>query len=281
MTRFAHRVIHAEEIPRLASYAWRRATASPPGPVLLDLPIEVLFAPVQTARLSWGSLGAPPAYPPAPHPGAIRRAAELLRAARRPVVVTGSGASRALRVGGGDGVGGGGDFARFVEEAQIPVFASSKHSSPLPFAAGLRCGNVARLSALEAMDHPPPDLVLLLGARSGMFFGTRSDSSLPSHEATKYIQVDLDSAELGRMIPLDVGITSDVVTAVQALSDEVRRMGYQAPPEWVKTVTSLRALPLPWENQPQVSEAGKMHPYHAIKTAFDALPPDSIISMGE
>lgn len=273
MTRFAHRVIHPEEIPRLVSYAFCRTTASPAGPVLLDFPIEVLFSPVQTSRISWGSLGAPPAYPPAPHPDAVRKAAALIKGAERPVIVTGSGA-RSLR----DGT----DFASFVEAARIPVFASSKHSSPLPFAARLRCGNLARLAALDATSHPPPDLVLILGARSGMFFGTRSDSSLPSHEATRYIHVDVDAAELGRMIPLDVGITSDVVTAVKALSDEVRRTGgYQAPSEWVETVTALPALPLPWETQPQQSESGRMHPYHAIKAVFDALPSDSIISMGE
>lgn len=274
VTRFAHRVAHAEEIPRLVSYAWRRAAASPPGPALLDLPVEVLFSPVRTSRISWGSLGAPAAWPPAPHPEAVRRAAALIRSARRPVVVTGSGA-RALRGGGGD------VLSAFVEAARIPVLASSKHSSPLPFAAGLRCGGVAGLSALRAAGHPPPDLVLILGARSGMFFGARGDSSLPPHEATKYIHVDIDSAELGRMIPLDVGITSDVVTAVRALSEEVRRTGYKAPPEWVETVTALRSLPLPWEAEPQQSASGRMHPYHAIKTVFEALPSGSIISVGE
>lgn len=272
VTRFAHRVIHAEEIPRLVSYAWRRATASPPGPVLLDVPIEVLFSPVQTSRISFGSLGAPLAFPPAPHPEAIRRAAELISKSERPVIVTGSGA-RTLRTND--------NFLRFVEAAQIPVFASSKHSSPLPVTAELRCGDVSRLGALKSMSKPQPDLVLVLGARSGMFFGTRSASSLPPSDATRYIHVDLDSAELGRMIPLDVGITSDVAAAVEALSKEVRITGYQAPAEWVETAVALKTLPMPWDKESLESVSGKMHPYHAMKAVFDALPSDSVITVGK
>lgn len=272
MTRFAHRVIHAEEIPRLVSYAWRRATASPPGPVLLDIPIEVLFSPLQTSRISWGSLGAPQAFPPAPHPEAISRAAELIKNSSRPIIVTGSGA-RTLRTGM--------DFSAFVEKFRIPVFASSKHSSPLPFDSKYRCGNLARLGALKAAGKPGPDVVVILGARSGMFFGMRNDSSLPSHETAKYIHVDLDSAELGRMIPLDVGITSDVVTAVEALASKLDQSGYEAPPDWSEALTGLRTLPMPWEKEPAQTKSGRMHPFHAIKTVFDALPSGSVITVGE
>lgn len=272
VTRFAHRIIHGEEIPRLVAYAWRRATASPPGPVLLDFPIEVLFSPVQTSRISWGSLGASLAYPPGPSPEAVRKAAELIQNSTRPIIVTGSGA-RKLRLDN--------EFTSFVDACQIPVFASSKYSSPLPFDLRLRCGNVSRLSALKSTGHPQPDLVLILGARSGMFFGSRSEPSLPSSEVTKYIHVDIDSAELGRMIPVDVGITSDVLTAVTALSQHLRDAGYQAPSEWVETASSLKTLPLPWENDPTQLQSGKMHPYHALKAVFQALPPESIIMIGE
>lgn len=272
ITRFAHRIIHVEEIPRLVSYAWRRATASPPGPVLLDVPIEVLFSPVQTTRISWGSLGSLPAYPPGPNPEAVLKAAELFKNSARPIIVTGSGA-RNLRQDN--------DFTTFVQAFQIPVFASSKHSSPLQFDSKLRCGNVARLSALRSMGCPQPDLILILGARSGMFLGSRSEPSLPSSDATKYIHVDIDSAELGRMMPVDVGITSDVSTLVTALSHHLKDAGYQAPSKWVETALSLKTLPLPWESDTKQMDSGKMHPYHALKEVFQALPPDSIITIGE
>lgn len=272
ITRFAHRIIHVEEIPRLVSYAWRRATASPPGPVLLDVPIEVLFSPVQASRISWGSVGAPLAYPPGPSPEAVRKAAELLKNSARPIIVTGSGARK---LGQGD------EFAGFVDATQIPVFASSKHSSPLRFGSKLRCGNVASLSALKSMERSPPDVVLILGARSGMFLGSRSDPSLPSAEGTKYIHVDIDSAELGRMIPVDVGITSDVSIFITALAQQLKSFDYRASSEWVETALCLKTLPLPWEGDAKQLESGRMHPYHALKAVFQALPPDSIITIGK
>lgn len=273
ITRFAHRVIHAEEIPRLVTYAWRRATASPPGPVLLDFPIEVLFSPVQTSRISWGSLGAPLAYPPGPHPEAIRKAAELIRNSERPVIVTGSGA-RKLR--------GNSDFLNLITTLQIPVFASNKHSSPLSFDTRLRCGSVSVLGALRRVNIEEPDLVIILGARSGMFLGSRSEPSLPRPDVAKYIQVDIDSAELGRMIPLDLGITSDVVPAIGALANEVKQLGLPGrnSSAWVDKLLALQTQPVPWEIEPEQCQSGKMHPYHALKAVFDALPSGAIITVG-
>lgn len=62
------------------------------GPVLLDLPIDILFTPVHQKLISWGSITSPRSYPPAPHPGAIEAAADLLAVAKRPVIITGTGA---------------------------------------------------------------------------------------------------------------------------------------------------------------------------------------------
>ena len=92
ITKFAHRVTCVEEIPRLTAYAWRTATAGAPGPVLLDLPIDVLFSPPQMDRISWGSINRPLPYPPAPNAQAIREVVELWRAAERPCIITGTGA---------------------------------------------------------------------------------------------------------------------------------------------------------------------------------------------
>lgn len=274
ITRFAHRVIHAEEIPRLVSYAWRRATASPPGPVLLDFPIEVLFSPVYKPRISWGSLGSPLAYPPGPHPEAIRQTVELMKNSQRPVIVTGTGARK---------LSGNSEFLDFVNTLQIPVFGSAKYSSPLPFDAKFRCGSIAALSALRHMGVAEPDLVLILGARSGMFFGSRKEPSLPDPSIAKYIQVDVDSAELGRIIPLDVGITSDVTPVVSALAAGMKEGSLQARTpsnEWLDKVLSLKSYPIPWEDEPRQSSSGKMHPYHALKAVFENLPAGAIVTVG-
>jgi thiamine pyrophosphate-dependent acetolactate synthase large subunit-like protein len=63
------------------------------GPTLIDFPIDVLFTPVDTSRIAWGSVTKPMPFPPAPHPEGIKQAIAMLKAAKRPVLVTGTGAS--------------------------------------------------------------------------------------------------------------------------------------------------------------------------------------------
>lgn len=62
------------------------------GPVLLDLPIDVLFSPVHPKLIAWGSITSSPTYPPGPHREAIDAAAQLIRNAKRPAIITGTGA---------------------------------------------------------------------------------------------------------------------------------------------------------------------------------------------
>jgi thiamine pyrophosphate-dependent acetolactate synthase large subunit-like protein len=110
ITKFAHRVITAEECPRIVSHALRVAQAGPPGehqyhawtrwpsliippgPVLLDFPIDVLFSPVHPNLVAWGSIASPPSFPPGPHVAAVEEAIKLLSIAQRPVIITGTGA---------------------------------------------------------------------------------------------------------------------------------------------------------------------------------------------
>lgn len=112
ITKFAHRVVSPEECPRIVSHALRVAQSGPPGkrlfmlslilvchplmnelgPVLLDFPIDVLFSPVHPSLIAWGSIASPPSFPPGPHPAAVEGALRLLSAARRPVIITGTGA---------------------------------------------------------------------------------------------------------------------------------------------------------------------------------------------
>lgn len=62
------------------------------GPVLLDFPIDVLFSPIQPKLIAWGSITSPFLYRPGPSDGAVKAAVELLASAKRPVIITGTGA---------------------------------------------------------------------------------------------------------------------------------------------------------------------------------------------
>lgn len=97
ITKFAHRITTCLEIPRIVSLAWRTASSGAPGPVLLDFPIDVLFTPVEVERVSWGNIMAPPVRPPGPDAKAIKRMAEMLGGAKRPVAIIGTGAHNVCR----------------------------------------------------------------------------------------------------------------------------------------------------------------------------------------
>lgn len=272
ITRFCHRCVHVEEIPRLVSHAFHTATASPPGPVLIDFPIEVLFSPVEPKRISWGSIRMKPSYPPGPHPGAIKDAVEMLSKSQRPVIITGAGA-RGLE----DDTG----FHNFVESARIPTFHSNEYSGALPYKHPLRGGVANLLLGLQVIGHPSPDLVILLGARTGFFLGSRSSPCTPSPDECQYIQVDVDSGEIGRSHDIHLGITSDPKTAMQALALAVADAGFVAPQQWAETTMSLKTSRMPQDAEAEQVEPGKVHPYHALKRAFSALPEDATLSVGE
>lgn len=263
VTKWAHRVTVPEEIPRLLSLAIRKALAGAPGPVLVDLPIDVLFTPVEEARVQWGG-GATLAAPPAPSPSALAEAVALLRSAQRPAIIFGGGAQRH------------GDLlARFVERSGIPAFNQTSSSGALPAdhpLYGFQAGNLAVLGEFG------PDVVVMLGARPGLFLGGRVGTTIP--KATKLIHVDTDASEIGRLLPVAVGLTADVGETLEAL------LAVDEPwPDWgawSARATSVCRAESPFAMEPE-EKNGRLHPFHALREVMRALDPNAtlIIDGGE
>ena len=111
ITKWAHRVTHTERIPDLTAQALRIATSGRPGPVFLELPIDVLFSRVDESRVTFPSKILPDSAP-APSPEAVERAVELLHAAERPAIMVGGGAWFS---------GAEPDLLAFAERTGIPV----------------------------------------------------------------------------------------------------------------------------------------------------------------
>ncbi|KAJ6011518.1 hypothetical protein N7451_002930 [Penicillium sp. IBT 35674x] len=266
LTKFAHRVIAPEECPRIVSHAMRVAQSSPPGPVLLDFPIDVLFSPIHPKLISWGSITSPPTYPPGPHPAAIDEAARLIRAAKRPVIITGSGAGRLQARE---------SLFKLAETCNIPVFNSSKYAMFQPQSIMLSSGTAGTLARLPLVQLARPDLVILLGARTGMFLGGKSGAIIP-HDCT-LIQVDCDGSEIGRTLPVNLGIVSDIEAFSSAMYTKFGT-AYQGSVDepWVHSVLNLSSAESPFEKDP-AETAGLLHPYHALKSLFSAIEPGSII----
>ncbi|KAL1605823.1 hypothetical protein SLS59_002942 [Nothophoma quercina] len=269
VTKFAHRITNVGEIPRITSLAWRTASSGTPGPVLVDFPIDVLFTPVENESIAWGNVTGPLVTLPGPDPAAIGQIATLLERAERSVIIVGTGARGAVD-----------EIVALSDAISIPVFHSPKYSTGIPVTHPFHAGSALGLGVLAATGKPQPDVVLLLGARTGFLLGGRSGAIVPT-SSCKVVQVDIDGSEIGRSQHIDLGIVSDIKLAVSALHRVVsqNRSRYKTKEAWIRTALGLKSFRAPHnESEPKIDEQnGHLHPYHAIKKLYHYIPDGSIV----
>lgn len=275
MTKFALRVTNVEEIPRIVSFAFRTAMSGTPGPVVVDFPIDILFSPPRMSAISYGAIMMPPASPPAPDPAALAKVAELWKAAKRPVLIVGTGAARTSLPGSAKS-----SLLQLAEKTNTPVFYSTKFAPAIPHGHALRGGPAGRLAKLPYMPGAErPDVVILLGARTGFLLGGRNHAIIPPD--ARIVQVDVDGGEIGRSLPVELGVVSDAGRFVDAfLSGHGDGESKQAErKEWLDTIAKLKDAASPHEEEGKTVEADKglLHPYHALKGVFGCLPEGSIV----
>lgn len=229
VTKFARTVLQPERIEEYIEMAWRQATSGRPGPVFLDVPIDVLFTPVRDSE----SVPAPVRERPtsAASLTSIDAALDLIEAAERPVIFAGGGAFFA---------GAQEEVRQFAAMVQMPVFANAKARGIVPESTMLGYGNfaLARSPIASEAGGGPPDLVLLLGARVGMFTGTGENSFIPPN--AKVVQVDIEPEEIGRARDVDVALAGDVRETLLALMNQARGRKFAARGEWLKGLVRTR-----------------------------------------
>ena len=264
VTKWAHQITTPLQIPRLVAQAIRLATSAPTGPVLLDLPMDVLTAQVDEdaaptrANVVLDS-------PPAPTSAAVDAAMELLLNAKRPIVMVGPGAWQADA---------GNELRRFVERAGIPVFSDFQAHGLLPSSHALWGGTYHKLSELTASDARP-DVVLALGVRFGLFTMGVSDRLVPS--GAKLIHVEADAKEIGRLRDAPVPIVADSREMLKALNE---RAGAQRWPDfgaWQKLIRDAKAARVARHREQYARTSSPIHPYQAVTAIADSLPPDAIV----
>jgi len=270
VTKWAHRVTAIEEIPRLVGLAIRTALVGAPGPVVLDVPIDILFARADEQLADTGG-GPRLPFPPAPAPGAAEQALALLRGAERPVIIAGGGLRGPVPSA---------PLTEFAERTGIPVFQPGLIGGAMPADHPLNGSVAARnLGALTA-EGLGPDVALLAGARFGLYLGGRGGSVIPLDAAI--IEIDIDGSELGRLRPFDVGITADAGLTLRALADAAAAMPWPDWRDWATAATgACRREPAFAADPEQIG--GRMHPYHAVREMLRHLDPGTtlVIDGGE
>jgi acetolactate synthase-1/2/3 large subunit len=202
VTKWAERATSVDVIPAMVKAALRAMFDGAPGPSFLEVPIDVVFADADD-DIDRDSRFEIVEARPAPSPDAVRRALSHLMNAERPVILVGTGA---LLSGCTE------ELRTFVEAAGVPVYANPKALGVLPGSHPMACGSFTNLVHLDA----EPDLVLILGARNGMFMGGRDHDVIPY--MAEIIHVDVDRREIGRLHPATVSIVADCRETLSAFN---------------------------------------------------------------
>ena len=264
ITKWSHRVTHTERIPDLVAQALRIATTGRPGPVFLEIPIDVLFARTDEKR-AFLPESFRPEEAPAPSSRAVTQALEWMRAAERPVVLAGGGAWFS---------GVGEELIAFAEHTRIPVYSNGKAHGLVPAEHPLCGRGFANLAVLRRIGGQP-DLVLLLGARMGLFTGGRRGSMLP--DGARMIQVDIEGEEIGRNRNVDLGIVADCRETVRAFEEQARGLDWPDRKAWIESVQQARTAHRAVFAQALSAEKPPIHPYRLADAIRSATPPDAIL----
>lgn len=211
---------------------------------------------------------------PAPDPSALSKLAELWKSASYPVIISGTGAARTTSLSDPQSS----PLLRLAEKTSTPLFYSSKFAPHIPHDNPLRGGPAGLLALLPVHKKPTPDLVILLGARTGFLLGGRSGAVIPKTATT--VQIDVDGAEIGKSLPINLGIVSDSVSFIGTFLSYLETNGTKIPEhkDWVATTSSLKSIPDGiYTADPKMQDDGQIHPYHAMSTLYKSLPPNSIV----
>jgi acetolactate synthase-1/2/3 large subunit len=251
ITKWARTAHSLERIPEYMAMAFRELHGGKPGPVFLEIPMDILFEEIEESEVSF-----PERYRPEGKvfgdPALIEKAADLLSRAERPLVVVGTGGclSRA-----GDAL------LRVVEKMHVPVLSCNAGRGVLPDAHPLSFGSYLPISlSPAAIALNMADCVLVLGTRFNKFFAY---GYLIGEDAA-VIQVDIDPTEIGRNRPVDVGIVGDIREVLCQMNGRVK--GREEPAEWIQMLETFQVSRFE-EMKPMLTSSNV--PIHPLRLVYD------------
>jgi len=231
LAKAAYRVLHAEDIGVGIARAIRAAVSGRPGGVYLDLPAK-LFTQVIDAEAGRRSLikVVDPAPRQIPAPEAVRRALELLKGAKKPLIILGKGAAYAQADA---------DLRALVERTGIPYLPMSMAKGLLPDTHE-QCASAARSFAL-----PAADVVMLIGARLNWLLShgkgkTWGGKGAKDWGGQRFIQVDISPQEADSNVRIDAPVVGDIGSCVAALLAGMGSSWPKPPAEWLAAVAEKK-----------------------------------------
>ena len=226
LCKAAFRVLHAADIGIGVARAIRAAVSGRPGGVYLDLPAK-LFSQVMDAEAGAKSLVKviDPAPAQLPAPAAVRRALDVLKGAKRPLIILGKGAAYAQA-----------DEAihAFVEMSGIPFLPMSMAKGLLPDTHP-QCAGAARSTVLKDAD-----VVMLVGARLNWLLSHGKGKTWGEPYSKKFIQIDIEPKEMDSNVEIAAPLVGDIGSCVSALLEAMGGNWPAPPADWISAVNAKK-----------------------------------------
>jgi len=226
MCKAAYRVLHAQDIGIGIARAIRAAVSGRPGGVYLDLPAK-LFGQVMNAEEGRKSLvkviDAAPAQIPSAE--AVKRAIDVLKSAKKPLIILGKGAA----------------YAQSDDTIKALVEKSGAPFLPMSMAKGLlpdthpQCAGAARSTVLKDSD-----VVLMVGARLNWLLSHGKGKAWGEPHSKKFIQIDIEPKEMDSNVEIVAPLVGDIGSCVTALLSAMGDKWTPAPSDWVNAVKTKK-----------------------------------------
>ena len=231
VTKWAVQVKEPGQLVWTFREAFRIAQEGRPGPVLIDLPLDV-----QTSGLEVDfdpERGGPLHFEkPEPRPGAIRQVVEMILEAEHPVLMPGGGTIIADASE---------ELIDLAEHLQVPVSPTYMGKGAIPEDHPLYMGIVGLQTSQRYANalFLESDLVVGIGNR----WGDRHTGDLETYRGErKFVHIDVEPSQIGRVFPPDLAVVSDAKLALQEMLQTARDMtSEREPDEWVERVDELRS----------------------------------------
>ena len=243
-----------------------------PGPVNLDVPFNVFKEAADADVVEPGEWRGGISSRSGGDPADIRRAVELLRSARRPLIYVGHGVALSEA---------GADLTTLAHRLSIPVIFSPNGFGTLDMTDPLALGFIGRNGVFPANEAArTADVLLAVGVR----FDDRSSSTwIPGYSfnipPTRLIHVDIDGEEIGRNYPVHLGIVGDARTVLRQMLTETEsvRLDATARKAWLGEISIWRARWEEFVGPNFASDAEPIHPQRVVRALQAVLPEDGII----
>lgn len=263
ITKWTVRIDRSDLVVDLVRRAFTIARSGRPGPVVVDIPPDVLMGEV--AFENYVPVGRPQRL--RADATAIRSAADLLVSAKRPLIVAGGGCIMSDASP---------ELVALAERLASPVVTSLSGRGSIPDSHPLSAGGLgAHRNTVSKRLLADADVVLGVGARWEQMESNWTPGMVPSPSAT-YIQIDIEPDEIGRAIVPKLGLVGD---AKLILADLVEAVGAGAPaerPGWADSMSKELSDIEEEADKARQGEDGGIHPLYVIRAAGRIFPKDAI-----